>query len=71
MALCREYISDMDKWRNIQCLALIIGMVILGAIIGLGKVMKDSSYGEDIVLLGLANALNNFSKPDQQPPLIK
>jgi len=60
----------MDKWRNIQCLALIIGMVILGAIIGLGKVLKDSSYGEDIVLLGLANALNNYSK-NEPPALVK
>jgi hypothetical protein len=40
-------------------------MVALGMTIGLGKVMKESSYGLDILLLGLANALNNLTK---EPP---
>jgi hypothetical protein len=51
-----------DKWHNMLCMATILGMVGLGLAIGLGKVMKESSYGLDIILLGLANALNNLTK---------
>jgi len=54
--------SEHDKWRYVCCITLIVGMIALGGIIGLGKVMKDSSYGLDIILLGLANALNNLTK---------
>ena len=53
-----------ERWLT---LALIVGCVAIGMTIGLGHVLKESSYGLDIILLGLANALNNLTKEHPKP----
>lgn len=52
-----------DKWQRVESIVLIVGLIGLGSLIGLGKVMKDSSFGLDIILAGLVLKLNNNRTP--------
>jgi hypothetical protein len=47
----------MDKWRALVIVLLSVELTGLAAIIALGKVAKDSSYGLEIVLMALGGAL--------------
>jgi hypothetical protein len=62
-------VSDFLRNADLETVLLIVGMVVIGLCIGLGKVSKETSYGLDIVLLGLANALNNKTKGSKAEPL--
>ncbi len=47
----------MERWRAVTVIALSVELTYLATIIALGKVMKESSYGLEIVLMALGGAL--------------
>jgi hypothetical protein len=47
----------MSRWRALYVLVLSLELTFLAAVIALGKVSKDTSYGLEIVLMALGGAL--------------
>lgn len=57
----------MDKWRALVILSLSLELTFLAAIIALGKVAKDTSYGLEIVLMALGGSLAVVLNGKSQP----